>query len=144
MDKNDIRTSYQRHKRQQFWQILAPIGVGILLLIAAMTMMILAATGGDPTGQISGWADVSMIWLILPVLMIAIVIALLLFALIFLLARTLKILPMYTGLVQQYAGLIEEKVKYFAHRLVGPVIRVKSTLTGIKTVSKKHFERQKE
>ena len=67
MDNNRMQTSprnpdhlsYQRHKKQQFWQILAPVGLGFLIMAAVIALMILTATKGDPGAQISGWADTS-------------------------------------------------------------------------------------
>lgn len=123
--------SYQRHKKQRFWQILAPIGAGVLLVAAVMVLIILTATGGDPGAQVSGWADTSLIWLILPVLLVAVGVALLLFALVYLLARFLKILPSYISLVQNYATLAAVQVKYWSDKVVAPLITVKSSWAGI-------------
>ena len=97
-------------------------------MIAVMVLTILTATQGDTGSQISGWADASMIWLILPVLMAAVLVALLLFAMVYLLARTLRVLPVYTGLVQQYAALAAEKVKYFSDKLVSPIMGIRSSM----------------
>jgi uncharacterized BrkB/YihY/UPF0761 family membrane protein len=136
MDDRD-RPSYRKHRQQRFWQIIVPIGAGILLVVAVMTLTILTATRGDPGAQISGWADTSMIWLILPILLVAVVIVLLLIAMIYLLAKTLKVLPVYTGIVQQYAALAAEKVKQISNRLTAPIINIRSSLAGInKTVGK--------
>ena len=142
MDNNRMQTSprnpdhlsYQRHKKQQFWQILAPVGLGFLIMAAVIALMILTATKGDPGAQISGWADTSLIWLILPVLLVAILVAVLLFALVYLLARALKILPVYTGIAQQYAGLAADKIKYLSNRLVAPIISIKSSMAGVNKV----------
>ena len=128
---NQVRPSYRRHKKQQFWQIIAPIAVGFLLMVAVMVLTILTAAGGDPGTQISGWADTSMIWLLLPVLMVAILVALLLFAMVYLLARALKVLPIYTGIVQQYAALIADRVRYFSNKLVSPIIGIRSSVSGV-------------
>lgn len=139
-----ISPGYQRHKKQYFWQILAPIGIGLLMVTAAIAMIILTATRGDPGMQISGWADFSLIWLILPILLTAVLFAVLLFGLVYLLARVLRILPVYTGLIQQYAGWVAEKVGRFSDMLVVPVIRIKSFFAGIGSIAgKKHDPFQK-
>lgn len=126
--------SYQRHKKQQFWQILVPIFIGFLMMVAVMVLTILTATQGDTGSQISGWADVSMIWLILPVIMVAILVAVLLFALVYLLARALRVLPVYTGLVQDYAALAAEKVKHFSNKLVSPIMGIRSSMASANKV----------
>lgn len=112
-------------------------------MAAVMALIILAATQGSSGARISGWADASMIWLILPILGVALVAVVILFALVYLLARVLKILPFYTGIVQLYVGMAAEKVKYFLDLLLAPFIRIKSTLAGIKGVSKKVGGRNK-
>ena len=106
-------------------------------MAAVIALMILTATKGDPGAQISGWADTSLIWLILPVLLVAILVAVLLFALVYLLARALKILPVYTGIAQQYAGLAADKIKYLSNRLVAPIISIKSSMAGVNKVVEK-------
>ncbi len=103
-------------------------------MIAVMALTILTATQGDTGSQVSGWADVSTIWLILPVMMVALLVAVLLFALVYLLARALRVLPVYTGLVQQYAALAAEKVKYFADKLVSPIMGLRSLMTAANKV----------
>ena len=128
---NQVRPSYRRHKKQQFWQIIAPIAVGFLLMVAVMVLTILTAASGDSGTQISGWADTSMIWLLLPVLMVAVLVALLLFAMVYLLARALKVLPVYTGIVQQYAALIADRVRSFSNKLVSPIIGIRSSVSGV-------------
>ena len=140
---NPEHLSYRRHKKQQFWQILAPIIAGFLLMAAAMVLMILTATQGDASSQVSGWADVSIIWLILPVLMVAVLVAILLFVLVFLMARALRILPVYTGLVQQYAAVAAVKVKQFSNKLTSPIIGIRSSTTGAKKVFGKLFGHEK-
>ena len=137
------RLSYQRHQRQRIWQIIVPIGMGILLMAAVMALTILTVTRGDPGIQISGWADTSMIWLILPIALVAVAVALLLFAMIYLLARALKVLPVYTGLVQQYAALAAEKVKQFSNWITAPIVGIKSSLTGINKTAGRFFGHHK-
>ena len=88
------------------------------------------AAGGDPAGQVSTWADASLIWLILPVLLFAVVGVLVLAGLIYLLARLLKVLPVYTSLVQNYADLIAAWVKYISNKVASPFISVESAWTA--------------
>jgi hypothetical protein len=100
--------------------------LSVLLVLVVVALVILTATGGDPAGEVSIWADASLIWLILPVMLFTIVAVLILGGLIYLLARLLKILPTYTSLVQNYAALIAAWVKYIANKIVSPFITVNS------------------
>lgn len=118
--------SYQRHEKQRFWQILTPIGVGLLLMLVIVALVIRAAAGTGAGGPVSQWADLSLIWLILPVMLFAMIATLVLIGLIYLLARLLQILPTYTNFVQYYANLITSQVKLWTDKIVQPVISLES------------------
>jgi hypothetical protein len=118
--------SYQRHRRQSFWQIIAPVGFGTLLVLVILALVILRAVGTDAGGQVSQWADTSLIWLILPALLFALVLTLVLVGMIYLLARLLKIVPGFTYKVQYYVGLVSDYVDSFADKVAAPIIAVKS------------------
>jgi len=118
--------SYRTHKRQRFWQILFPVGLGIAIILMLGTLITLTAVSGESAGSISVWADTSLIWLILPMLIFTVIIALILMLLIYLLARVMKILPSYTFLVQQYGESIAKKVRFFSEKLAAPIIGIKS------------------
>ncbi|OQX64097.1 MAG: hypothetical protein B5M51_04295, partial [Anaerolinea sp. 4484_236] len=60
--------SYQLHRRQFIWQILAPILIVAILVIAAS---VFAATRNE--NQASVWADISLIWLIIPAFFFALI-----------------------------------------------------------------------
>jgi len=118
--------SYQRHRRQSFWQIIAPVGFGTLLVLVILALVILRTVGTDAGGQVSQWADTSLIWLILPALLFALLLTLILVGMIYLLARLLKIVPGYTYKVQYFIGQVPDYVESFADKLVAPIIAVKS------------------
>ncbi len=124
------RPSYRQHQRQIFWQVLLPVLLSALLVLASLVLLILTAAQGDPAGQLSGWADTSLIWLLLPVLGLGLIGILLLGGLIYLLARLLKTLPTYTALVQQNFAIGEGWVKGIAARALHPVLTAKSYQAG--------------
>ena len=117
--------SYKRHQRQSFWQIIAPVGFGTLLVLVILALVILNAVGSDAGGQVSQWADTSMIWLILPTLLFALLLTLNLVGMIYFLARLLKVVPGFTYQVQYYVDLVPEYVEAFSDKLVAPIIAVK-------------------
>lgn len=123
--------SYQRHEKQRFWQILTPIGVGLLIMLVIVALVIRAAVGTNAGGPVSQWADISLIWLILPVMLFAIIATLVLIGLSYLVARLLQILPTYTFIVQHYAYLISSQVKLWADKIVQPVISLESIKASV-------------
>ena len=105
MDKFSVphpeRKSYSQHRHDLTRQIILPI---VLVSIAGLGLAIylgFAAAGNNP--GVSLWADISMIWLIIPVMVLALIILALMLALVYGLNRLLKVSPHYTGLAQAYA-----------------------------------------
>ena len=114
--------SYARHRRQKLWQIILPVGLGAVLILAALGMVIYTAVRAPAGKSVSQWADVSMIWLIIPALFIALVIAAVLFTVVWLLTRLLKILPQYTSVAQYYVGIAVENIRSGADKVAKPFI----------------------
>ena len=121
-----ISESLRRHQKQRFWQILVPVGVGVVAILVILALVIQSALGTQAGGPVSQWADASMIWLILPALLFALVLVLIFGSLAYLLARLLKILPNYTYLAQQYVELAAMYIKIGANKVAAPFISVKS------------------
>ena len=71
-DLYQLSSSLQRHKKQRFWQIMAPILLGGLVTLAAAVLMVLALTGTVGGISLSQYADTSLVWLILPVLVLGV------------------------------------------------------------------------
>jgi len=124
------RPSYRQHKQQSFWQILLPVLVSLLAVLAGLAYLIVITNGGDPVGKLSTWADTSLIWLLLPVLGLGLVAVLLLGMMIYLLARLLKILPTYTAIVQHYFNMAAAWVKVMSFRVLNPVLKAKGYQAG--------------
>ena len=132
MTEISISESYARHQRQRFWQIIAPVGLGVLLILVVLALVIFTAVGTQGDEPVSQWADTSMIWLSMPALLFTLILVLILFAMIFLLAKLLKILPKYTMTLQQYAAMISRSINHRADQLVAPIIGIRG---GKATVS---------
>jgi hypothetical protein len=123
--------SYQRHKKQCFWQILIPVGLAALLTLVMAVLIAQTPASTDLSVSVSQMADASLIYLVLPVLFFAVLATLFLLGLIYLVARLLKILPAYTLLVQQYASLVAEQLTYYLNKVVAPLIAIKGIQAGV-------------
>lgn len=130
-EKSRKSASMERHHRNKVWQILFPISFGVLLIITAGIFVILTAAGISPGASVSQWADISSIWLILPVIMFVFFGTLVQAVLIFLMSKLLNILPFYTNLVQQYAGLITARINLATRKLLNPIVSVRSIRAGV-------------
>lgn len=114
-----VSPSQQKHRKEFLWQVLLPLfgGIGVVLLFMAVSV--------SSTVNQSLWADISLIWLILPILFLALVSLLLLAAMIYGLAKLTNVLPRYTLQVQGFFLLLKMKVSGFDDRLVSPLIKLK-------------------
>ena len=59
----------KRHQKEVLWQITIPMLIGSLILLVLAALAVAAATGIVP-GDTRRWADISMIWLIVPVMLV--------------------------------------------------------------------------
>jgi hypothetical protein len=74
---------------------------------------------------------VALIWLLAPMLLLALGLAVVLIALIYALARLFKVLPGYTGQVQQIAFAALAWVNRLADTLVKPILWIKQAAAAI-------------
>jgi hypothetical protein len=126
----DRHTSYQKHQRQFWSQILLPI------ILAALTVILAAVLAGIATFGIDGdsprWAAISTIWLVIPVMFFGLLFLAIVAGLIYLLTRSLKAIPPYTIKAQHYAYRVSGIVKRISDEVAKPVIFVEGILASIK------------
>ena len=122
------RASYQAHRRDIRWQILAPMIVVLILIIAASV-----AVSASPAASASLWADVSTIWLLIPWLIFAFIMLLTLSGLIYGMAKLLQITPIYTEKLYHLIRLIGRKLEKVADSSTKPIFFVEEISAGIKS-----------
>jgi hypothetical protein len=130
MEKHPIphsaRKSYATHQRDVARQIITPVIMITMLVVGVAALSIVAATGASDT--ISLWADISLIWIIIPLMLLMIILLALTAALAYGLTRLLKVSPRYTGLAQHYALWLNAEICRWADKIVQPVLTIKSWL----------------
>jgi hypothetical protein len=109
--------SLRNHRRQRFWQILFPFLLVTVLVIAAG---VFAVAGG--ASQARAWADVSLIWLVVPILVFALLFLALLVGMIYLVARLTHAIPPISTKAQFYGRRISGGVRSVADKAVQPVV----------------------
>ena len=120
------------HKRQLVWQILVPFLVVTTLIIAAAGLVVTGAASATRT-----WADVSIIWLIAPMLTLALVLVILLSALIFGIAKLLQVTPRYTGKAQDFFALISGWTRKISDGAAKPFVWYEQAGAIIKSIFNK-------
>lgn len=111
------RPSIQDHKQQRFWQIILPIVLFSALVAVAGCSIVFAGAESDRL-----WADISIIWLLLPVLVGSLILLALLVGSVYLMARLLIIVPNFTRRVQNLFHRIEKGTHKAADSAVKPVL----------------------
>ncbi len=139
MDQNAIVKNNQRnplthrqHRREVFWQITVPVLIGglILLVFALMaTQMGMIET--------SRWADISLIWLIIPMMLFGLITLALLAASVYATIKIILVLPGAAYRLHCFLIRLSGSVRTTGDRLVEPVVRVKGFSASLKS-----FKRQ--
>ena len=128
-------TTHAEHRKEVFWQITLPLLIGILVVVAATIGVIFAAT--QPESELRRWADVSVIWLILPTLLFTLIGMVILAGLVYAVSAVLKILPRYSVIALLYFETAKEKVSKISNQMVEPIIKARSSWAAVSWIGKK-------
>ena len=125
-----------KHRKQIFWQIWVPLCVSILVILFLAVLTSVSATTNNPT--VTKWSNLSLIYMITPVLIVGFVFLAVLGGIVYGLARLLDILPVYTRIVQ---GFFRQMVVFFrtwSDKTIQPILAIKSWWAGFESALK-HF-----
>lgn len=123
MPRNPL--THQRHRREVFWQISLPFIVGcLILLVLAVLATRLSAESA------STWADISLIYMIIPAMFFSLLAVIILSAGIYLTLRLLRALPFYFFRGQNWFLLVNLQAGRIGDRLVEPFLRVRAWKAG--------------
>jgi hypothetical protein len=118
--------SLRLHKRQRVWQILVPFSVLSALLIVAAVLLVTLRPA-----QTRVAADISTIWILAPLLVLALLAVGLLAALIYGLARIMLVLPGLTTRLQDFVFRLESGARRAADGAVRPVIWIRQVAAAL-------------
>jgi hypothetical protein len=121
-------STYAVHRREVFWQITFPLAIALLLILCMVTGVILAGVKG--LGDISRWADISLIWLLIPLIVLTLISFFAVTGFIYLITRLLGVLPGYARLGQDYVRLFQVRSKQIANQVVEPFLKLRSFKAG--------------
>jgi len=130
-----VHYSYLKHRNQVMRQIILPVALSALVLIAIVVWVSYAtfSQGGD----VGRWAAISTIWVIIPMLLGGLVVLAILGGLIYGMARLLSALPYYTGIAQDYIFIARGYIIRGANMVVKPILALNDWLQ----TAKAFFER---
>jgi len=132
-----VHESYKRHRKQLAWQIILPVVLAALLIVALIVLINVATF--NQGGDVARWAAVSTIWIVIPIMVGLVIVLALLGGLVYLMYKLLDITPTYTGLAQDYVHKAAAYIKRGADAVVRPIIGLNGILASINAF----FERMK-
>ena len=127
--------THAKHRRESFWQITFPLIIGILVILAAVVGIIISAT--QPTTELRRWADLSLMWMILPSLFFAFLILVILIGLVYGISVLSGAVPRYAAIALFYMQVVEGKVRQISDKLAEPFIKTNSTWAAARWIGKR-------
>ena len=112
--------SYQLHRKQRVTQVILPVVFAALIMIGMIVLLSMVASNGG--GDVSRWAAISTIWIIIPIMVVGVIFLAIVVGLIYLMVRVMAILPHYTGMAQDYVYIARGYIIRGADMAVKPFI----------------------
>jgi hypothetical protein len=136
MEKAQLPTpehlSYRKHQRELWTQILLPVLIAALIVLAVIGLIIYVTFFKE--GDVARWSAISTIWIVLPVIVVCVIFLVLIVAICYGMARLLKLIPPYTGLAQRYVWRGQGYVQRGADMLARPVLGLESLAATIRNL----------
>ncbi|KPL06160.1 hypothetical protein AMJ86_09690 [bacterium SM23_57] len=120
--------THKAHRREFGWQIAFPLALGIVLILGLAAWTIVAAVRG---GNVSQPADTSLIFLLIPTMVMAIIPFAIFAGLAYGIITLNKKLPGYFYQVQTAIQKVQVGIQNGADKLVAPMIRFKSIIAAL-------------
>jgi len=122
-----------------FWQIIFPAIIGTIVILLVCVWVVI----GVGAGNITRFAELSTVLLVIPVLFFLLIVMFVLGASIYLVVRLMHGLPSITSKILEFLEKIREVVERISDLVVKPVIQPTAILRGIREVLPKKKSRYK-
>lgn len=116
----------RNHRRQKFWRITFPVILAGLIVVALTVLAIVTTAGGGNT-QDSHWANISLIWLLIPSIFGGIIMLAVVGGLIFVMVKLVNAVPNAAATLQHYMIRVSQIARTVSDKVSAPVIKTKST-----------------
>jgi hypothetical protein len=126
--------THQQHRRQMFWQVILPLAMGAILLVGTCVLPVAVVAQG---GEVRKWADISLIWIILPAMFFSLIPLGLLAGSVYGLVQLFRVLPGWMFRLQGVFEKVRRIVDQYADKAVEPVLQVQSLKARIQAVMPK-------
>ena len=119
--------THKAHNREVFYQITLPMVFGI---VTALLLAVLATQA--TASSVSTWADISLIMMIIPTMIVAVLFLVLTAGTIYLMVKLLPLVPPYARFAQDWFAFISFRVRIVADKSVEPFLRVHSFVASVR------------
>jgi hypothetical protein len=125
------RATVHAHKNQFIWQILVPF---LIMAVMIITGAVLIVSGEQLRYGV--WSDISVIWLLTPVLFFALAILIILVTAIYGMIKLLQVLPFYTGKAQDIFDILSAGMRKITNGVSSPIMWIRQAEAVIKSIIK--------
>jgi hypothetical protein len=129
---NSVRLRNQRTaaliRRDVIWQIGLPLALAGLIVLVLVVLLILPV--GAPVRSV--WADISLIFLIIPTGLMGLIVLALFAALVYGLLIVLRELPYYAKKAQDFVALATYRVNMIAAKIANIILSIRSFMAGVR------------
>jgi hypothetical protein len=115
-------------RRDVTWQIALPLALAGLVLLVLAVLIVLPV--GAPVRSV--WADISLIFLIIPTALIGLVVLALIAALVYGLIIVLRELPYYAKRAQDFVALATYRINQIAAKPANLILSIRSFWAGVR------------
>ena len=119
--------THKAHNREVFYQITLPMVVGVVIV---MFLAVLATQATASTA--STWADISLIMMIIPTMIVTLLFMVLTAGTIYLMIKLLPLIPPYARFAQEWFAYISYRVRVMADKSTEPFIKVHGFMASIR------------
>lgn len=128
--------TYRRHRHEVLWQITIPIlTVSVILLLVSLLATTLEAA------EAGRWSSISIIWLIIPVMIFALILFVFLAAGIYATVRLIQLLPIYSFQALGWLLMFGINIRRLTDRMVAPILRAHSLSASVKALGRRPRKR---
>ena len=113
-----------------FWQIIFPALIGFIIILLICVWVVMSISPGN----LSRFAEISTVLLVLPVLFFSLIIMLILVAAVILVIRLIRGIPPITRQILEFLSKIQDGVRKISQLIMNPVIQPAGLREGIRSL----------
>jgi len=131
------RARIKSHRRKTFWQVWVPFVFALILILTTAVFVVLLTFNPDMDAFHTKWSSISMVFLSLPMLLVALLVLIILAGLIYLVWSFHKIVPEYSSKTLDFLIQIRDYARMGSDKILKPFIAANTAVAAIKSIYKK-------